>query len=128
MQISYLSGAGILAASGIAGGAAAYLWHLKISKLPPEEALRRAIKIGTQIWLASDFTAPAALGETAGELAGRALLEAGLILKAEVMGESTFAANLSPAAARPHPELAEVDPIRLAQGVRDRILGVGAFL
>lgn len=102
-------------------GAIAFLYFRKVEKLTPHEALRRAIKVGYEVWLASDFVAPSALGQP--QVAGKILREAGLVLKAEVIGDSTYGYRMAEAAAKPHPELFGVDPLELAMGVQEKILG-----
>jgi hypothetical protein len=105
-------------------GAIAFLYFRKVEHLSNEEALRRAIKVGYQVWLASDFVAPSQLGQP--QVAGKLLREAGLVLKAEVIGDSTYGYKMAEAAAKPHPELVHVDPLELAMGVQAKILGAKA--
>ena len=102
-------------------GAIAFVYFTRVLRLSNEEALRRAIKIGYQIWEASDFTAPAELAKP--QVAGKLLREAGLVLKAEIVGNSTYGYKLSQDAAKPHPELARVNPVELALGVQKFIRG-----
>lgn len=102
-------------------GAIAFLYFRKVEKLTPQEALRRAIKVGYQVWLASDFVAPSKLGQP--HVTGKLLREAGLVLKAEVIGDSTYGYRMHEKAAAPHPELFGVDPLELAMGVQEKILG-----
>lgn len=99
--------------------AALFLYYNKLRALPPRQALQRAIALGFEIWQAADYVMPAALADP--EVRGKALREAGLVLKAEILGRSTIS-RLSAEAARPHPELIEVDPTALAQGIAGRIL------
>jgi hypothetical protein len=102
-------------------GAIAFLYFKRVDNLSNEEALRRAIKVGYQVWLASDFIAPSKLAQPM--VAGKFLREAGLVLKAEVIGDSTYGYRMAEAAAKPHPELYRVDPLELAMGVQEKILG-----
>lgn len=73
-----------------------------------------------QIWVASDFATPRSLIDPS---ANRKLIrEAGLILKAELMGRSTYASRLPEVIAKIHPEFAGVDPTDLALGVKEQII------
>lgn len=101
------------------GASAAYWYFRRFENLPHQEALRRAIKIGFEIWSNSDFDAPGKL--TIPDLGARALREAGLVLKAEIVGDSTYGYKMAQDAAKPHPELATVDPLDIAKGVRQLI-------
>lgn len=102
-------------------GAIAFIYFKKVEHLSNEEALRRAIKIGFEIWQVSDFTAPRSLMQ--GQVAGKLLREAGLVLKAEIVGDSTNGHAMTEAAAMPHPELVRVSPVELALGVQKMVLG-----
>jgi hypothetical protein len=108
-------------AIALLAGAIAFLYFTRIKKLSSEEALRRAIKIAYEIWQVSDFTMPASL--TQPQVAGKILREAGLVLKAEVIGDSTYGHALTESVAKPHPELATVNPVELALGVQKMVLG-----
>jgi hypothetical protein len=89
--------------------------------LSQEEALRRAVRIGYEIWQVSDFAAPRALLQR--QVAGKILREAGLVLKAEIVGDATYGYRMAEVAAKPHPELIRVNPTELALGVQNAILG-----
>jgi hypothetical protein len=102
-------------------GAIAFIYFKQVEHLSDEEALRRAIKIGYEVWQVSDFTAPGSLMQA--QVAGKLLREAGLVLKAEIVGDSTNGHAMSEAAARPHPELVRVSPVELALGVQKMVLG-----
>jgi hypothetical protein len=102
-------------------GAIAFIYFRQVEHLSTEVALRRAIKIGYEVWQASDFIAPACLGQP--QVAGKFLREAGLVLKAEIVGNSTYGFRMAESAAKPHPELVHVDPLELALGVQEKILG-----
>lgn len=101
-------------------GVGAYFYFVRTG-LSEQEALRKAVRIAVSIWDVSDFTAPAALKQP--QVAAKLLREAGLVLKAEVVGNSTNAHALTEYAAKPHPELVRVDPLELAIGVQKAILG-----
>jgi hypothetical protein len=113
----------IAIAIGAALIAALFAYFAKIRKLPPRLALLRAIELAYEIWQASDFAMPKALTDK--NATARVLREAGLVLKAEVIGQSTFAGGLRPEVSRPHPELIGVDPLALARGVAGVILEAG---
>jgi hypothetical protein len=102
-------------------GAIAFVYFTRVEHLSKEVALRRAIKIGYEIWKVSDFTAPKALMQA--QVAGKLLREAGLVLKAEIVGDSTNGHAMSEASAKPHPELVRVEPVELALGVQKMVLG-----
>jgi hypothetical protein len=102
-------------------GAIAFIYFKRIKHLSDEEALRRAIKIGYEIWQVSNFTAPAVLKQP--QVAGKLLREAGLVLKAEIVGDSTNGHAMTEDAAKPHPELVRVSPMELALGVQKMVLG-----
>lgn len=92
-----------------------YQYFVRFKKMPPEQALARGIDLAFEIWQASDFMMPGALTNPA--VSQKALREAGLVLKAELLGRSTYAERLPRRVAKQHPELIEVDPLELAQGV-----------
>lgn len=100
-------------------GGAVYGYLRKIRHVPHEQALQKAIQLAYQIWQASDFVAPRALLDA--NVARSALREAGLVLKAELVGKATYAGMLPIEAAMPHAELALVDPEDLAKGVQEKL-------
>ncbi len=102
-------------------GGVVYAYLRKVRHIPHDQALQKAVKLAYQIWQASDFVAPRALLDP--NIARSALREAGLVLKAELVGEATYAGMVSTQAAIPHPELALVDPEDLAAGVQGLIRG-----
>jgi hypothetical protein len=112
----------LLIAAGLATAVTAgfFLYFNRVKRLPPRQALTRAIGLAYEIWQGSDFLMPAALRDPA--VAQKALLEAGLVLKAEVIGRSTQVGVLPTEVARPHPELIGVDALQLARGVAKKIL------
>lgn len=103
-----------------AGFAALWVYYKRVLKLSDQEALNRAVAIAWQIWQVSGFRMPARLGSLS--ISPEFLREAGLVLKAEVVGQSTQASALPRWAAKAHPELAGVDPVALALQVQDQIL------
>lgn len=99
---------------------ALYFYYSKFTKLSHREALDRAVGLAYEIWKASDFAMPSRLLEPGVSL--WILREAGLVLKAEVVGKSTYLGRLPAVAARPHPELIDVDPLELAEDLRSRLI------
>lgn len=101
-------------------GGAFYVYQRKLKHVPHDVALRQAVSFAYEIWKASDFVAPSALRHP--DVAMKALREAGLVLKAELVGQSTYAGKLPLEVAKIHPEFAGVDPEQLALGVQAQIL------
>jgi hypothetical protein len=94
-----------------------FLYFRRFLRLPEEVALQKATAIAWKFWQAYALKMPAILknpGASADEL-----LEAGLVLKALVVGEVRDS-SLSSYLTAPHPELAAVDAYELAQSLAQK--------
>jgi hypothetical protein len=92
-------------------------YYLKFEKLTEEEALRRAVGMAWKFWQLYSFKMPGLLVNRS--ISRDDLIEAGLVLRDLVVGEVADG-TLSRHLAQPHPELAKVNPLRLAEEVAKR--------
>ena len=115
--MSYLSYA-VVAAIALFVGMLAHQYLQRIVELTPEEALREASAIAWKFWQIYSFKMPGLLAD--GRISPQELIEAGLVLKGLVVGESRDPA-LSSVLTSAHPELVKVDPMALAVEIRRRV-------
>lgn len=94
---------------------AAYYWKFK--GLSEEEALKQAVRMAWKFWQIYSFKMPGLLVNAS--ISRQDLIEAGLVLRSLVVGEVADGA-VSHELSRPHPELARVDPLHLAEEVSRR--------